>query len=50
MLGSPILRHSGGVTGSCHRRISLAGGVTSVLTAGSAESMAILMVQLQERG
>ena len=50
MPGSPILHHSGGVTGSCHRLISLAGGVISVLTARSVESMAILMVQLQVRG
>ena len=50
MPGSPILRHSGGVTGSCHGLVSLAGEVTRVLTARSAEYMAILMVQLQVRG
>ena len=38
MPGSPILRHSGGVTGSCHGLVSLSGEMTSVLTARSAES------------
>ena len=50
MPGSLSVRQSVGVTGSWHGLASQAGGLTSVLTARSAESMAILMVQLRLGG